>query len=99
MTGTAAALPAWAGVMKAAVAELGEEEFPIPKGLVQLTTCRDTGLIALPDCPKVRDLFLPGRQPSRTCPIHAQYLAPLFGDEDSRSTWIRRDDATGGTPE
>ncbi|MEZ4648514.1 MAG: PBP1A family penicillin-binding protein [Candidatus Eisenbacteria bacterium] len=98
MTGTAAALPSWAGFMKAATADFGDEEFPVPKGLVQLTTCRDTGLIALPDCPKVRDLFLPGRQPNRTCPIHAQYLAPVFGGDERRSTWVRRDDEPNGTP-
>ena len=89
MTGNAAALPAWSTIMKVAVEELGEEEFPVPKGLIQMTTCRDTGLIALPDCPKVRDLFLRGREPDRTCPIHAQYLAPLFRSDGDRGPWIR----------
>jgi hypothetical protein len=76
--------------MKVAAEELGPEDFAVPKGMVQVTTCRDTGLIALPDCPKVRDLFIAGRQPDRTCPIHAQYLAPLFGADDDRTPWFRR---------
>lgn len=97
MTGTAAALPAWSAIMKKAVKELGAEEFSAPRGLIRVTTCRDTGLLALPDCPKVSDLYRPGHQPTRSCPIHAQYLAPSFDEEEEWSPRIRSDEGREDT--
>ena len=70
MTGTAAALPAWATFMKEAVELYGEEEFAVADGLAHAFTCRESGLLALPDCPKVDDLFRPGEMPERVCPLH-----------------------------
>jgi len=70
MTGAQAALPAWSEFMKAATEVYGEEDFPEPHGLVHVVTCRDTGLLALANCPRVNDLFVPGTQPDRSCPIH-----------------------------
>ncbi len=90
MTGTAAALPAWSEFMKAAEEEYGDDDFIVPETLVEVTTCRETGLVALPDCPKVKDMFLRGQQPSRTCPIHAPFLAPTFDeDDDDGGRWRR----------
>jgi penicillin-binding protein 1A len=79
MTGAQAALPAWAEFMQAATSVYGEEEFPETPGLTHAVTCRDTGLLGLPSCPKVNDLFIPGTQPTRSCPIHLG--APSTGYE------------------
>jgi penicillin-binding protein 1A len=70
MTGAQAALPAWAEFMQAATGVYGEEDFPEAHGLIHAITCRDTGLLALAGCPRVDDLFVPGTQPNRSCPIH-----------------------------
>jgi penicillin-binding protein 1A len=77
MTGAAAALPAWCGFMNEAVKVYGKEEFPAPEGVVVVTTCAVTGLLATPGCPRtISDVFRPGEQPTRYCSIHSG-MAPV----------------------
>jgi penicillin-binding protein 1A len=71
MTGAMAALPAWCEFMNAAVDVYGVEDFAVPPGITEVTTCQLSGQLALPGCPdKVRDAFLSGTQPTRFCPVH-----------------------------
>jgi penicillin-binding protein 1A len=71
MTGAAAALPAWCGFMSEAVKVYGKEEFAPPEGVVVVTTCQTSGLLATPGCPRtVSDAYLPGTEPTKYCPIH-----------------------------
>jgi penicillin-binding protein 1A len=77
MTGAKAALPIWVDFMKAVVAQNGEEEFPMPAGLIPVTTCAATGLMAGSTCRPVPDLFLPGTEPHQVCTgIHDLGIEP-----------------------
>ena len=77
MTGAAAALPAWCGFMNEAVKVYGKEDFPPPDGLVVVTTCAVSGLLATPGCPRtISDVYMPGTQPTQYCTIHSG-LAPV----------------------
>lgn len=67
MTGAKAALPIWVDFMKAFVARNGEEEFVMTAGLIPVTTCAATGLLAGPTCRPVADLFVPGTEPHQFC--------------------------------
>lgn len=72
MTGAAAALPAWCGFMNEAVKVYGKEDFPPPEGVVVVTTCPVSGLLATPGCPRtISDVYMPGTQPTRYCAVHA----------------------------
>jgi len=70
MTGAKAALPAWSAFMKEAAEIYGDEDFHVPDGITRAVTCKSSGLLATPACPKVNDVFISGTQPSRICPIH-----------------------------
>lgn len=95
MTGTAAALPAWSAFMKEAVELYGEEDFQIAEGLRRAVTCRESGLLALPDCPKVDDLFRAGEMPDRLCPLHSSSAfdwpmpdrRPRIDSDEPRDRW------------
>lgn len=88
MTGGVAALPAWAAFMNAAVGIYGAENFEPPDGVVVVTTCERTGLVANAGCPHpMEDAFLPGTQPGR-CGAHggAATDSPPVSDEDDHDT-------------
>jgi penicillin-binding protein 1A len=71
MTGAAAALPAWCAFMNTAVGIYGSEDFEPPEGIVTVTTCEKTGLLANPGCPRpVADAYLAGTEPTRRCDLH-----------------------------
>jgi penicillin-binding protein 1A len=80
MTGAKAALPIWTDFMKAVVQQNGEEDFPLPTGLLPVTTCYVTGLIASPICKPVADLFVPGTEPRQTC--SGVHTFPLGEEEE-----------------
>ncbi len=71
-TGSAGALPIWAQVMLAAEERYGISDFAVPDGIVRVTTCLETGLLATPGCPDpIEDVFLPGTAPTEYCHTHA----------------------------
>jgi len=74
MSGAVVALPVWARFMKRVheVLELPVENFVIPESVPQLDVCDQTYELATIYCPKpFKEVFLPGTEPSRTCPKHA----------------------------
>ena len=81
MTGAKAALPIWVDFMKEYVRMHGEEDFSLPAGVIQLTTCMQTGLLANPYCPAVEDLFIAGTEPHAYCRIHGPGQAPPPAEE------------------
>ena len=71
LTGAEAALPIWTAFMKRAVSGRPERSFDVPEGLVFVDIDKETGKLATPGCPKtIREAFLPGTEPTETCPIH-----------------------------
>jgi membrane carboxypeptidase/penicillin-binding protein len=71
-TGSKAALPIWARIMRAVEARTPGPDFEVPEGLVRAQTCLDTGLLAAPTCPvPIDDWFVRGTQPREYCsPSH-----------------------------
>ncbi|HWB83614.1 MAG TPA: PBP1A family penicillin-binding protein [Bryobacteraceae bacterium] len=75
LEGAHSALPIWTAFMKRA-AQLrpyrDAREFPQPSGIVTVPICSDSGELASPYCPRVRDdVFIDGTQPVQECPLHA----------------------------
>ena len=71
LSGSQAALPIWTQFMKAALAGHANVPFDVPSGIVFVTIDPLTGLLATPACPKTfTEAFLPGTEPTTTCPLH-----------------------------
>ncbi len=72
LSGTKAALPIWVDFMKAALA--GEQPTPFPpppEGIVHVEIDKETGLLAGPNCPKIRsEAFVAGTEPREICTTH-----------------------------
>ena len=76
LSGSRAAIPIWGRFMKEALPELKIRDFPEPPGIEHATICRDSGLLALPACPRrLRESFLPGQKPTESCDL--QHLPPI----------------------
>src|SRR5687768_5578149 len=71
LSGTQAALPIWTAFMKAATAGRQSVPFDVPDGVTFAEIDRDTGLLALPTCPRtMTESFLAGTEPRQYCEIH-----------------------------
>ncbi|MFN3820756.1 MAG: penicillin-binding transpeptidase domain-containing protein, partial [bacterium] len=73
-SGAVVALPIWAKFMKQAYdrLELPPEPFPMPSGVVELTICKDTKLIANPWCPVTdKEIFRSDLRPVKQCSKHS----------------------------
>ncbi len=70
-TGSSFALPAWVEFMKAATATMPVAEFSSPGGMTSAIVCTESGLLATPDCPKVKtEVFIAGTEPKGICDLH-----------------------------
>jgi penicillin-binding protein 1B len=71
LSGTQAALPIWTEFMKRALAGHDDRSFEAPDGVTFAEVDRDTGLLALPTCPRVMsEVFLAGTEPTEVCALH-----------------------------
>ncbi|MBN1627878.1 MAG: PBP1A family penicillin-binding protein [Deltaproteobacteria bacterium] len=72
-TGTSAALPIWADLMKELPQYMSGGWFQRPKGVVDMVICAESGELAIPDrCPEtIREVFLEELVPTETCSIHS----------------------------
>lgn len=76
LSGSRAAIPIWGRFMKEALPEIKLRDFPEPDGIEHATICRDSGLSALPHCPRrLRESFLPGQKPTENCDL--EHLPPI----------------------
>ncbi|MBI5884042.1 MAG: transglycosylase domain-containing protein [Elusimicrobia bacterium] len=68
-TGGSTVVPWWTAIMEQVLKDSPKRDFPIPPGISdKQTICADTGLLALPSCPrKVQDYFIEGTQPTQYC--------------------------------
>jgi len=70
-TGASMALPAWVEFMKAATADMPASDFTSPGGMITAVICTESGLLATPDCPHVKnEVFISGTEPTAFCDIH-----------------------------
>ncbi|MFP5378291.1 MAG: PBP1A family penicillin-binding protein [Vicinamibacteria bacterium] len=71
LPGSRAALPIWTDFMTRALAGRPSLPFEPPDGVSRVEIDRDTGLIALPTCPRViAESFLAGTEPLEYCHLH-----------------------------
>lgn len=76
LSGSRAAIPIWGRFMKEALPELKTRDFPEPPEIEHATICRDSGLLAMPGCPRrLRESFLPGQKPTENCDL--EHLPPI----------------------
>ncbi|MGH7856411.1 MAG: PBP1A family penicillin-binding protein, partial [Candidatus Binatia bacterium] len=81
MTGSAAALPIWAGFMSEVLDGAEERFFTIPAGVVFRDIDRYSGLLTTWSCPdSVREAFIAGTDPEETCDGR-RLERPVFGEE------------------
>lgn len=64
------AAPIWADFMANALAERPPRDFQIPKEVVSIEICKDTGALATTFCPKKTEFFLAGTEPTAYCAKH-----------------------------
>ncbi len=71
-TGSSAALPIWADLIKAVPQYVSEEWFRVPPGVVKRRICLESGQLAVPGiCPhQMEEFFLTQNAPQEECPIH-----------------------------
>ncbi|MBI4676152.1 MAG: PBP1A family penicillin-binding protein [Elusimicrobia bacterium] len=75
-TGGSTVVPWWTAIMERVLQESPKKDFPIPPGIVFQSVCADTGLLALPSCPrKVSQSFMENSQPTEYCA--ADHSRPL----------------------
>jgi penicillin-binding protein 1B len=71
LSGTQAALPIWTEFMKRALAGHASVPFEAPDGINFVEIDRDTGMLALPQCPRVTsEAFFAGSEPVEVCNLH-----------------------------
>ncbi|MEZ5359254.1 MAG: PBP1A family penicillin-binding protein [Candidatus Zixiibacteriota bacterium] len=70
MTGSANALPIWAGIMLAAHRELPVEDFDVPPGMIFMDVCEESGKLATEYCKSVvREVFTENTVPTDSCDL------------------------------
>ena len=71
LSGAQAALPIWTEFMTRALAGRAGETFDVPDGISFVDIDADTGLLAVPACPKVfHEAFIAGTEPTQSCELH-----------------------------
>jgi penicillin-binding protein 1B len=73
VSGSAAAVPIWAGVMNRIARDEPDGEFPVPPGIVFTRIDMTSGGLATEFCPSdviINEAFKSGTQPSMPCPKH-----------------------------
>jgi penicillin-binding protein 1B len=89
LEGAHSALPIWAEFMKRAHQHReyrGVHGFDAPDGIVTAQIDAETGQIAGPNCPKVRnEVFIAGTQPVEVCTLHGGGRTQIAGWEPSES--------------
>jgi penicillin-binding protein 1A len=89
MSGAVVAVPVWARFMKRVheALDLPVEVFELPATVPQLTICDQSYEVATIYCPNpYGEVFLPGTEPTKTCPLHASRstTAPTQQRRDSK---------------
>jgi membrane carboxypeptidase/penicillin-binding protein len=82
MSGDVAALPIWIRFVTAVSDSAEEGHFPLPRtGLERRSVCAETGFVASPYCPSVREeIYLEGTAPTAECHTHARGTPAVLVD-------------------
>ncbi len=84
-TAASKVLPWWVEFMKRAHQGIPEHNFPVPEGIVFAKIDTQTGMLALPTCPKVALVaFKKGTDPKELCPVdHLSQIKPEAETEEA----------------
>ena len=79
LSGSQAALPIWSRFMKGALAGRPDKPFAVPPGISYALIDKETGRLALPNCPKTfQEAFLSGTEPQEYCDVHGSAIDKAF---------------------
>jgi len=82
LTGGSTVVPWWTQIMTPILRQYPSKDFPVPDGIVFKRVDSDTGMLALPTCPKVANMaFIKGTEPQKLCDVDhskALNLTPAF---------------------
>lgn len=72
--GSRAALPAWAGFMRAVydTTKWGYQEFDVPEGVAKIEICKVTKDLPTRYCPTEKEYFIRKYAPTQTCKVHTE---------------------------
>jgi penicillin-binding protein 1A len=75
-TGGTTVVPWWTNIMEKVLQDYPPRDFPVPDDIITLAVDADTGLLALPTCPKrTLQAYLKGTEPKEYCSFdHSQPL-------------------------
>ncbi|NPV80120.1 MAG: penicillin-binding protein 1A [Firmicutes bacterium] len=92
--GSSRAAQIWGIFMKSALRKTPPRDFPVPAGIdVGVSICKDSGLLATPQCPNVtKEVFIKGTEPTTFCNIHGAFITARICTESGKL-------ATGACPE
>ncbi len=77
LSGSMAALPIFASFAQKLPAQLFEEPFPTPRGVVTVSIDPTTGMRVTEDCPSsIDELFVAGTAPTQRCTAHGSWGLP-----------------------
>ncbi|MDA0710196.1 MAG: PBP1A family penicillin-binding protein [bacterium] len=94
MTGASVTMPLWAQFMKRAHAALNlpVEQFDMPATVPYAEVCGDTYEVASIYCPKkYTEVFVPGTEPKRPCPMHTSGAQSLPAPNESSRSQKKRE--------
>lgn len=75
VTGITGAGPIWHDFMEQTLRGTPAKKFPVPDGLVERDICDASGLLATPDCPRVRrEIFMRGTEPTQRDDAYRAFL-------------------------
>ncbi|MEO0281156.1 MAG: PBP1A family penicillin-binding protein [candidate division WOR-3 bacterium] len=78
VTGAVVALPIWAEIMKPFVSYKDSTAFDIPKNIVYVNVCKETGMRAAKYCKYTRmEIYKKGKEPTKYCEKHSTEYKPL----------------------
>lgn len=78
VTGAVVALPIWAEIMKPFVSYKDSTAFDVPKNIVYVNVCKETGMRAAKYCKYTRmEIYKKGKEPTKYCEKHSTEYKPL----------------------
>lgn len=77
VTGAVVALPIWAEIMKPFVSYKDSTAFEVPKNIIYINVCKETGMKAAKYCKYTRmEIYKKGKEPTKYCEKHSTEYKP-----------------------
>ena len=90
-SGSSAALPIWADLLKAVPQAVSGAWFYPPAGVVECRVCSQSGHLAMKTCPEpISEYFLENQAPTASCPLHGRPKSLRSFWNDSQNSSIHK---------